>query len=133
MRPSSVMYYTTISEDSAEDELDEDEVSVLEALAHEKPFFYDYDLGDDWAHQVVVEELICSASELKFAVCLDGQNTCPLGASQRVEHRSRRVEVRTAMSGPRPSARRRRAGRGPRCRAAKWRDRDALDPHSVGL
>ena len=70
-------YFTTLSEDSDEDEIDEDGVTVLEALGGEQRFFYDYDFGDDWTHQVVVEELTWSPSKVKSAVCLDGQNACP--------------------------------------------------------
>jgi Plasmid pRiA4b ORF-3-like protein len=70
-------YYTTLSEDSDEDELDEDEVTVLEALGDERRFFYDYDFGDDWVHELEVEELDWSSSELKFALCLEGENACP--------------------------------------------------------
>jgi hypothetical protein len=70
-------YFTTLSEDSDEDEVDEDEVTALEALGDEQRFFYEYDFGDDWSLQVVVEKLTWSPSEVKFEVCLDGQNACP--------------------------------------------------------
>jgi hypothetical protein len=70
-------YYTTVSEDSEEDEIDEDEATVLAALGEKRRFSYDYDFGDGWEHQVVVEELTWSPSRLRFAVCLEGQNACP--------------------------------------------------------
>jgi hypothetical protein len=68
---------TTLSEDSGEDEIDEDEATVLEALGDERRFLYDYEFGDDWTHEVVVEELTWSTPGLNFAVRLDGQNACP--------------------------------------------------------
>ncbi|MGB9113633.1 MAG: plasmid pRiA4b ORF-3 family protein [Acidimicrobiales bacterium] len=60
-----------------EDEIDETDVNVLEALREEQRFFLDYDFGDGWEHEVVIEELTWSSYDLKFAVCLDGQNACP--------------------------------------------------------
>ena len=38
---------------------------------------YEYDFGDSWEHDVVVEERATARLALKFAVCLDGQNACP--------------------------------------------------------
>jgi hypothetical protein len=64
-------------EDWAEDEIDEKSVTVLQSLGDEHRFFYDYDFGDSWEHEVVVEELTWTDIGLKFAVCLDGENACP--------------------------------------------------------
>jgi hypothetical protein len=58
-------------------EIDENGVTVLQALREEHRFTYDYDFGDGWEHDVVIEELTWSYFRLKFAVCLDGQNACP--------------------------------------------------------
>ena len=40
-------------------------------------FTFDYDFGDSWEHEVVIEDLTWSYLGLKYAVCLDGANTCP--------------------------------------------------------
>ncbi len=64
-------------DDWADDEIDEKEMTVLQALRKERRFFYDYDFGDSWEHEVVIEELTWSYFGLKFAVCIDGQNACP--------------------------------------------------------
>ena len=40
-------------------------------------FFYEYDMGDSWRHEVVVESVDPMPSILKFAVCVDGQRACP--------------------------------------------------------
>jgi hypothetical protein len=58
-------------------EIDEKAVTVLQALRDERRFTYDYDFGDGWEHEVVIEELTWSYFGLKFAVCLDGQQACP--------------------------------------------------------
>ena len=60
-----------------EGEIDEKTVTVLQALRDEKRFVFDYDFGDNWEHDVVVEELTWSYFGLKYAVVLDGENACP--------------------------------------------------------
>ena len=64
-------------DDYPEGEIDEKDVTVLQALREERRFVFEYDFGDGWEHDVVVEELTWSYFGLKFGVCLDGQNACP--------------------------------------------------------
>lgn len=64
-------------DDYPEDEVDEMEVSVLQAIGEHRRFSYEYDFGDSWDHEVVVEEHARLPHGLKHAVCLDGQNACP--------------------------------------------------------
>ena len=41
-------------------------------------FSYEYDFGDDWQHQVVVERVLPSDSGVpRAALCTDGQRACP--------------------------------------------------------
>jgi hypothetical protein len=42
-------------DDYPEDEIDENDVSVLRAIGEHRHFSYEYDFGDSWAHSVVVE------------------------------------------------------------------------------
>jgi Plasmid pRiA4b ORF-3-like protein len=65
-------------EDCPEDELDEKTCTVIGAVGEVRQFFYDYDFGDGWSHEVVVEEITSSPVGLKHAVCVDGQRACPL-------------------------------------------------------
>lgn len=60
-----------------DDEIDETTVTVLRALSGHDRFFYDYDFGDSWEHEVVVESMTTTPTGLRFAVCLDGQSACP--------------------------------------------------------
>lgn len=60
-----------------EGELDEKETTVLRAIGSARRFFYEYDFGDGWRHEVVVESLSRLERGLKFGVCVDGQNACP--------------------------------------------------------
>ena len=64
-------------DDWPDDEIDEKAVTVLQALRDERRFVFDYDFGDNWEHDVVVEELTWSYFGLKYAVVLDGENACP--------------------------------------------------------
>ena len=65
--------------DFPEGELDEDKFTVRAAIEDERQFRYEYDFGDGWEHQVVVEEEVITAPlELTSAVCLDGERSCPL-------------------------------------------------------
>jgi len=60
-----------------EGEIDEKSATVLQVLRDEKRFTFDYDFGDSWEHEVLVEDLSWSYFGLKYAVCLDGANACP--------------------------------------------------------
>lgn len=64
-------------DDYPEDELDEKSVSVAGAIGDAERFTYEYDFGDGWGHEVVVEARWRMPIGLKFAVCLEGQNACP--------------------------------------------------------
>ena len=60
-----------------EGEIDEKAVKVRRAIGACRTFRYEYDFGDSWDHEVVVEESVTSARGLKHAVCLDGEHACP--------------------------------------------------------
>ena len=64
-------------DDYPEDEIDETEVTVLSATREHQHFSYEYDFGDCWDHELVVEQRTVTPRGLKHAVCLDGQNACP--------------------------------------------------------
>jgi hypothetical protein len=57
-------------------EIDEATVTVAEAFSASPKGAYDYDFGDSWEHELVVEKTT-SPEPLKFAVCLDGKRSCP--------------------------------------------------------
>ena len=60
-----------------EGEIDEKQVTVMRAIGEHPSFSYEYDFGDSWEHEIVVEEFVRPPLGLKHAVCLDGQNACP--------------------------------------------------------
>ncbi len=71
------MRYGMCFDDYPEGEIDEKTVTVLQALREERRFAYEYDFGDSWEHDVVIEDLTWPYLGLKFGVCIDGQNACP--------------------------------------------------------
>jgi hypothetical protein len=67
--------YGPADDDAEDDEIDEGGVIVSEALGRHDQFDFEYDLGDGWEHDVVIEDR--SASTVAFAHCLGGENACP--------------------------------------------------------
>jgi hypothetical protein len=47
------------------------------APAAKKKFIYEYDFGDGWEHEVVVEKALPADASFKHPVCLAGENACP--------------------------------------------------------
>lgn len=58
-------------------EIHESSVTVVGALKGTTDFVYEYDFGDSWEHDVVVQAVTTNALGLKVAVCLAGENACP--------------------------------------------------------
>ena len=40
-------------------------------------FFYEYDFGDSWIHQLIVEERLTAVREVTYPICLEGERACP--------------------------------------------------------
>jgi hypothetical protein len=64
-------------DDYPEGEIDEQTVTVLQALLGRKQFTYEYDFGDGWEHTITIETEFRTPHALKFALCLAGENACP--------------------------------------------------------
>jgi hypothetical protein len=64
--------------DFMDDFEDEDECLVFEVLARKRSKLkYIYDFGDDWHHDVVVEQITAPEPGVRYPVCLDGAGACP--------------------------------------------------------
>jgi hypothetical protein len=59
------------------DDIDEDTVVLSDVVSAPMRFSYQYDFGDNWQHEVVVEAMESVPLILKFAACVDGQRACP--------------------------------------------------------
>src|SRR5437773_1349486 len=58
--------------------LDERRYTVADlAPAARKKFIYEYDFGDSWEHEVIVEKVLSPEAGLGHASCLAGANNCP--------------------------------------------------------
>ncbi|MBM4257783.1 MAG: plasmid pRiA4b ORF-3 family protein [Deltaproteobacteria bacterium] len=57
---------------------DEDKVTVEEVLPKVKAKLgYEYDFGDGWEHEIVVEKILSPEQGVKYPLCLDGKRACP--------------------------------------------------------
>jgi hypothetical protein len=57
---------------------DERKCALCEIAPVEKArFLYEYDFGDGWEHDVLVEKILPPGQEAAGAVCLAGKNACP--------------------------------------------------------
>ena len=57
---------------------DEKKVTVGEVLAKPKAKIeYEYDFGDSWEHEIVLEKVLPIEQGVKYPLCLDGKRACP--------------------------------------------------------
>ena len=61
-----------------QERLDERRFRLADVARHGKAaLIYEYDFGDSWAHEVMVQKILPADPKKKYAVCLDGKNACP--------------------------------------------------------
>jgi len=58
-------------------EIDEETVTMADVVTERARFFYEYDFGDSWRHEVIIESIEPAKPVLKHAICLEGQRACP--------------------------------------------------------
>jgi hypothetical protein len=64
--------------DGAPETRDEHKARLNMLVAKPKAkFVYEYDFGDSWEHEVVLEKILPPESGIKYPVCLDGKRACP--------------------------------------------------------
>ena len=57
---------------------DETNVECKQLLRREKfKFFYIYDFGDNWEHEILVEKILAPDPQVQYPVCLKGKRACP--------------------------------------------------------
>lgn len=74
-----VYYHEPWEDDGWEDDFfDEHEYSLDQVLTRPKAkMIYEYDFGDSWDHEVVLEKVLEKDPKLKTPVCLEGAMACP--------------------------------------------------------
>ncbi len=70
--------YGMLFDDGLEDTCDENEFTLAQVAGREKSKFkYEYDFGDGWIHDVVVEAILPAEEGVALPRCLDGKQACP--------------------------------------------------------
>jgi len=60
------------------DACDELSITLSQVVTGEKfKFFYLYDFGDSWAHEVLVEKVLTAKSDIPYPVCIKTKRACP--------------------------------------------------------
>jgi Plasmid pRiA4b ORF-3-like protein len=60
------------------DEKNEDEIAISQVLTAAKPkMIYEYDFGDSWEHEVVLEKIAETEAGFSHPRCIEGENACP--------------------------------------------------------
>ena len=58
--------------------VDYKKMKVSDLLLKEKEkIVYEYDFGDGWRHDIVLEKILLNDEKMKFPVCLAGKRNCP--------------------------------------------------------
>ncbi len=66
------------SEFSVYETKDEKKVKLQQVAPREKmKFLYEYDFGDSWEHEILVEKILPLTEERRHPVCLKGVKACP--------------------------------------------------------
>lgn len=56
----------------------EDEVTVKQVLpAAKSKMTYEYDFGDDWKHEILLEKIVSAEPKVYYPRCLAGEKACP--------------------------------------------------------
>lgn len=57
---------------------DENKTKIAELVSKPKAkFVYEYDFGDSWEHEVVLEKILSPESGVHYPTCLEGKRACP--------------------------------------------------------
>ncbi|MDD2904119.1 MAG: plasmid pRiA4b ORF-3 family protein [Syntrophales bacterium] len=71
-------YYAEPDPEFGSDNVNENRVKLSQLPLREKmKFYYDYDFGDNWEHEILVEKIITVTGGNKPPVCLKGRRACP--------------------------------------------------------
>jgi hypothetical protein len=71
-------YYSIPSPDDWKPVLDERRFKLNQLFpSNGYKFIYEYDFGDSWEHQILIEKILPPESSLKHPVCIKGRRACP--------------------------------------------------------
>ncbi len=70
--------YSMPDPDFEDDMKDEKRVRLDKVLPRPNTHFvYTYDFGDDWEHDIAVEDIMPPEAGRRYPICIDGQRACP--------------------------------------------------------
>jgi hypothetical protein len=64
-------------DDFSEDVEDEKRVKLDQIAGAKSRFVYEYDFGDGWEHQILVEKALPAVDGVRYPTCIDGKRACP--------------------------------------------------------
>ena len=71
-------YYGIPSSEDWETVIDESCYALSQIAPHAKrKFVYEYDFGDSWEHEIVVEKIPPPETGVKYPMCIKGKRACP--------------------------------------------------------
>jgi hypothetical protein len=78
VRGTSFLPLDRIDEWAVEEEHDENQ-AILRWVAPRPrtKFVYEYDFGDSWQHEILVEKIVPPQPDVRYPVCLGGAGACP--------------------------------------------------------
>ena len=70
--------YSELDPDSDDDSLPEEVVSIGALLQEPgQSLLYEYDFGDGWAHELMLEQVLTGLGDHNLPICIDGERACP--------------------------------------------------------
>ena len=71
-------FYSAPSPDDEMNSVDYRKIKISDMLKTEKDkIMYEYDFGDSWEHEIILEKILPIDSKIKYPVCLAGKMNCP--------------------------------------------------------
>lgn len=74
-------YYGEPEPDFSYDDIEMKDASKIElshvAQGEKTNFIYEYDFGDSWEHEILIEKILTVEPEVLYPVCLAGKRNCP--------------------------------------------------------
>lgn len=70
-------FYSIPSPEDFEPTINEHRHTLYEIAGMTRKFVYEYDFGDSWDHEIVIEKGLSPEAGVKYPVCIKGKRACP--------------------------------------------------------
>jgi len=72
-------FYTPMAEEYGDSDyyVPIESATLKEILESNKKFIYEYDFGDSWTHEIVLNKYIEPKKNVKYPICASGRGICP--------------------------------------------------------